>query len=113
MRQRIQAFKHALSGFKPLAKETHFRLHLIAAVLAVAFSVYLEINRIEWLFIAISITLVVVCEAINTAIEKLCDRVTKETDMAIKIVKDISAMMVLMASIFAAICGGVIWWDKI
>ncbi len=113
MKQRLQAFKYAFEGVRPLLKETHFRIHLCFAGIAIIISAYLDIDRKDWLFIGLSISLVLICEAFNTALEKLCDRVTRDRDPLIKIAKDVSALAVLMAAVFALVCGGVIWLDKL
>ncbi len=46
-------------------------------------------------------------EAFNTAIEKLCDKVSPQTDSLIKIAKDVAAGAVLLF-VFAAVTVGLI-----
>jgi diacylglycerol kinase len=46
---------------------------------------------------------------INTAIEKLCDLVTTDFDPRIKIIKDVAAGAVLMASVFSLLVGLIIF----
>ena len=45
---------------------------------------------------------------INTAIEKLCNRITLNQDPEIKVIKDIAAGFVLMASFYALIVAAII-----
>ena len=52
-------------------------------------------------------------EMMNHAIEKLCDKVNPEWDDKIKIIKDVSAGMVLICSIFAATTGLIIFIPRI
>ena len=47
-------------------------------------------------------------EMLNSAIEKLCDVVEPNKHTQIKIVKDISAAAVLLASIFSVVVGIII-----
>ena len=51
------------------------------------------------------IALVWVAEALNTAVEYLCDKVTTEHDPLIGKAKDVAAAGVLIASIIAAMGG--------
>ena len=53
----------------------------------------------EWLIIIIAIAIVIAAEMANTAVEYLCDHVTKEYNDAIKAVKDITAGAVLITAI--------------
>ena len=47
----------------------------------------------------------------NTALERLCDKVCPEKDDLIKKCKDIAAGAVLVSAIFAAAIGVVLFWD--
>ena len=60
---------------------------------------------VPWRWLVIAIALVWVTEAINTAVEELCDRVSPEFDPSIGRVKDIAAGGVLAASIASAVIG--------
>ena len=57
--------------------------------------------------------LVLILELINTAIEHLCDIVTKEIHPAIKIIKDVSAAAVLLAAAGSVVTGLIIFTPKI
>ena len=48
-------------------------------------------------------------EALNTAIERLCDKIEPNKDDKIKIIKDIAAGAVLLSSIFSATVGAIIF----
>jgi diacylglycerol kinase (ATP) len=52
-----------------------------------------------------AIGIVWIAEAVNTAIEALADRITRENDDAIRRAKDVAAGAVLLAAITAAIIG--------
>ena len=51
-------------------------------------------------------------EMVNTAIENICDRITKEEDNAIRKIKDISAGAVLTLSICSVIVAMIIFIPK-
>ncbi len=88
----LQSFIYAWAGIKTSFKsETNFKIHLVAAAVAVALGILLNISNIEWGLIILCIAFVLSMEMINTAIEKLCDVVHKGTHPAIKMIKDIAA----------------------
>ena len=51
------------------------------------------------------ITIVICLELVNSALERLCDRLIPEKDLKVKYVKDVAAGAVLVASIFSIIIG--------
>lgn len=60
-----------------------------------------KITHLEWLVILLTSALVMGLEALNTAIEKLCDLYSTETNDQIKNIKDIAAAAVLICAIFS------------
>lgn len=106
----IKSFRYAFKGIFWLSKyENNFRFHLLATLVAIGFSFYLEISKMEWLWILFSITLVWTMEAINTAIEKLVDLVSPNYHPAAGIIKDVAAAGVLFTAIFSALAGCIIF----
>ena len=57
--------------------------------------------------------LVLSLELMNTAIEKICDLITKDIHPVIKVVKDISAAAVLIAAIGSLFTGAIIFLPKL
>lgn len=110
MKRFIKSVGFALNGIRILLKnERHFKIHLIAFLFVIILGVFLNINRIEWMFIFITSALVMTLEAINSALEKLCDHVTPTQHETIKMVKDIAAGAVLIAAFFALVIGSIIF----
>lgn len=58
-----------------------------------------------------SLLLLLVVELLNTAIEKLADRVQPEIDPAIKIVKDLGSAAVTVALVIALATWGAVFWE--
>lgn len=85
------------------------KIHFVAALSVIVCGSIFQISKIEWIICLLSISLIFALEAINTAIEKLCNHVTPNFDNEIKIVKDIAAGAVLLASIGVAIVGLIIF----
>lgn len=109
-RTRADAFADAFRGLKWLfATQCHARIHLLAALVAIALGWSLKISRSEWIALIFSIALVLVAEAINTALELLGDALTREKNPLVGKAKDIAAGAVLLASTAAAIIGTIIF----
>lgn len=87
------------------ASGLHPVVHAGAAVAVVAAGVYYGVSRMEWIALVVSITLVVVVEAANSALEELADAVTQEFHPLIGRAKDIAAGMVLLAALGAVVVG--------
>ncbi len=105
-RGRGKSFACALRGIAVLLRtQTNARIHLLATVLVVAAGFVFRISRGEWVPPAFAIGIVWIAEAVNTAIEALADRITRENDDAIRRAKDVAAGAVLLAAITAAIIG--------
>lgn len=114
IKERIGSFKYAFNGLKILMIEEHnFRIHFIFSVIAVLLGIILKIDIIEWVFVCMSIALVVSMEAINSAIENLADFVSPEKNERIKKVKDISAFAVLSCAIMSLVVGCIVFIPKI
>ncbi len=110
LEKRKKAFLHAIAGLaQAFKKEVHLKLQASIAILVIGAGFYFSITNKEWLLIALCICLVLAFELINSAIEKLCDRVTLEKEPEIKYIKDVSAGAVLLVALFAALCGLVIF----
>ncbi len=110
----IRSFGFALNGIKHcFISELHFRIHLGLAFVAIVFSAFFRVSIAEWIAVCFCITFVIVMEMLNTAIEKLCDVVQPGIHPSIKKVKDIAAGAVLIAAVFSAVTGLIIFVPKI
>ena len=110
----IKSFVYAWTGIRSCFKsEPNFRIHLIAAIVVILFSLLFNISVIEWIVVGFCIAFVLTMEMINTAIEKLCDVVHKEQHPVIKRVKDIAGGAVLLSAVFSLITAGIIFLPKI
>ena len=109
----IRSFGFAIEGINLLITERNFTIHLFAGTIAVVAGIYLQISMTEWCIITMTIGLVLTAEAFNSAIEEICNRITKDHDPSIKRIKDISAAAVLFLAIAAAIVGLMIFLPKI
>lgn len=104
------SFKAAWNGLKDvLIKEKSFKIMLIIAFLVIAAMFYFPTSRIEKTALLIMIFSVLILELINSVIERLLDFLHPLPDEQIKTIKDLTAAIVLMVSIGAAIIGIIIF----
>ncbi len=114
MKATLKAFSYAVSGLKyAIFQERNIKIEICCACMAAGLGITLAISSIEWCIIILCISTVLFMEVINTAIEKLCDRMHTGRDVDIGLVKDVSAAAVLIASLGALICGAFIFIPKI
>lgn len=108
------SFGPALAGLSWAVKtQRNLQVHLIATALAIVFGVSLNIAVWEWCAVALAAEIVLTAELLNTALEVLADRVTKERDESIRRVKDAAAAAVLVAAIAALLVGVFIFLPKL
>jgi|SRR5690625_2638325 len=106
--------KHALSGLKiVIKKERNFKIHLIALLIVITTAIILKLTYIEWAIILIVSSIVLLTEIINSVIELMIDYIKPEIHPRAKEIKDMSASVVLIASISAMIIGFIIFLRKI
>ncbi len=112
MRKFLKGFAYAAAGIAHCLKERNFRVHLCAVCFVSWFALkFYELSRAEWAALLLTFAAVLSAEAVNTAIERLCDRVSKERSELIRRSKDCAAGAVLILAIFAVVIGIVLFWD--
>lgn len=114
VRERLNSFKYSFQGLVYFFREEHnARIHLVMAVAALAFSLWLPLSGVEWMLIILCIVLVIGAEVINTSIEKLCNAVHPQFHPLIRQCKDLASAAVLLMAIASAICGCIIFIPKL
>lgn len=110
----IKSLKHAFRGVLAVLKgERNARLHLVAAVAALALGIILGVSSAELAAIFFAALLVFLAEMTNTAIEKTLDVIKDKHDPRIGLIKDMTAGAVLVAAVGAVIIGAAIFWPYI
>lgn len=111
---RARSFGYAWKGIKTLISNEHnARIHLFATVCVVIAGVLLGLSVIEWAVVAICIGGVFMAEALNSAVEALCDKVSPEYDPLIGKAKDMAAGAVLLFVCGAAVAGLCVFVPKL
>jgi diacylglycerol kinase len=90
-------------------KQRNARIQVVMGITAITLGFIVSISTYQWLLVLFCIGLVISLEMINSAIEIFCDMVTTDFHPTIKIIKDISAGAVLVASVSSLIIGLIIF----
>ncbi len=107
----LRSFRYAAKGVKHCtAHENNFRVHLVATVAVLVLGIWAKLSRWEWCVLLLTVGMVLTCEMVNSAIEKLTDLVSPEYHPKAGIVKDIAAGAVLIVAIVASIIGICLFW---
>ena len=101
-----ESASHAMDGITyTVSHERNFRIELAVACLVTFLSYFLKVSVVEWCILLLTISLVLVLEMVNTAIERTVDLVTKDYYELAKNAKDVAAGAVLVASMFSVVMG--------
>jgi len=110
----LDSVKNCLDGISyTMTHENNFKREIIIGMLVVIVSVLLKISIIEWVIVILLIIIVLLCELINTALEKTVDLYTKNYNETAKVIKDVASASVFVMCIFSAIIGVIIFLPKI
>ncbi|KRN88869.1 diacylglycerol kinase [Ligilactobacillus ceti] len=114
-RRFYKSFYYALAGLKTAYKEErNFRFHILAVILVVIAGFVLQVSLSDWLWLLLSISIVLITEVINSAIESVVDLATDyQKHPLAKKAKDMAAGAVLIAAIFSLIIAAVILLPKV
>lgn len=108
--KRLRSFRYAFHGMATLLRDEHnSRIH-VAFMTAVTIAGFLfGITSAEWCIVLICFGMVLMAEAMNSAIEAIADLVMPERHPLIEKAKDVAAAGVLFTAISAAIAGLIIF----
>ena len=110
----IKAFNAAIEGIIYTFKfERNMKIHYFLAVVVLTASLFLGLDRFEMILLVFAISLVVIAEMFNTAIEKTIDMITDEYHILAKIAKDVAAGGVLIAALNSAVVGYLLFYNKL
>jgi diacylglycerol kinase (ATP) len=105
-RTRAQSIRCAARGLVlMLRSEPNARIHLAATVVAVGLGAGLGIGRGEWALVVVAIVAVWTAEAMNTALELLCDVASPSFHPLVERAKDVAAGAVLVTAAGALVVG--------
>ncbi len=111
---RLKSFGYAFEGLALMLKTQHNAwLHLIASVLVGGLAWWCRVNAADWRWLLLAMAMVWGAEAMNTAVEFVCDVVSPQYALAVKGAKDVAAGAVLIAAVAAALIGVLTLWPYV
>lgn len=111
---RARSFGYAARGLRQLvAREHNAWIHLAATLAVTPAGLALRLGPSDWRWLVVAAALVWMTEAVNTAIEALCDHLHPGFDPAIGRIKDMAAGAVLVAAIAAALIGALTFLPRL
>lgn len=108
---RGRSFRFALDGLWHMLRFEHnARIHACATLAAVLVCAGLGLRAEDWRWIVLMIGLVWICEALNTALEAVCDTLSPAPHHGVRVAKDVAAGAVLVSALVAVVIGGLTIW---
>lgn len=108
----VRSFRHALHGLLlSFRTQRHLRVHFFVAILVLCAGFLWRLNRVEMALLLGVISLVILAELFNTAVEAVVDLVTEDYHPLARVAKDVSAGAVLVASVNAFLVGVMLFLD--
>jgi diacylglycerol kinase (ATP) len=89
------------------------RIHTVAAFFIIMISLFAKLNKTDIIMLIFAISMVLICEMINTAIEKSIDLFTEKYHPLAKISKDVAAGAVFVASFNAVVIGYLVFFNEV
>lgn len=106
MKTFLRSVMFALGGVKQFfSHDRNGKIQTVIGITAIALGFAVSLSSFQWLLVLFCIGLVISLEMINSAIEKYCDLVTTDFHPGIKIIKDVAAGAVLIASLMSLVIG--------
>lgn len=110
----MDSFNYAIEGIiYTLKTQRNMRIHIIIAIIVLLLSLLFNLSQLEILVLFFTISLVIVAEMVNTAIEATIDLITNEYHELAKIAKNVAAGAVLIATINAIIVAYIIFFKQL
>lgn len=108
------SFNYAIQGLKHTLKtQRNMRIHLAIGSAVIILGLIVGLSTIEFILLLSAVTLVIVAEMFNTALELAVDMFTKEFHHMAKLAKDIAAGCVFVTAVYAVIVGYLVFFRTV
>ncbi len=108
------SFNYAIQGLKyALKTQRNMRIHLAIGSAVIILGLIVGLSTIEFILLLSDVTLVIVAEMFNTALELAVDMFTKEFHHMAKLAKDIAAGCVFVTAVYAVIVGYLVFFRTV
>jgi diacylglycerol kinase len=110
----LRSFGYALAGLGHLLRtQRSFRIEVAIGLVALAAGAWWRVERWEWVALVLTIALVLILEALNTALENAVTLASPSLDPRARAAKDVSAAAVLVAALASVAIGLVIFGPRL
>ena len=107
----LRSFGYAFQGIGwAIRTQRNLRIHLVAVVYVLLFGWIMRISAVHLCLELLCCMLVISLELVNSALERICDGITKEKSSWIRDAKDAAAGAVLIAAIGSVILALVVFF---
>lgn len=109
-----KSFSHAMRGLRYVANhEKNFQHQLLAAFVVIIAMIYFQVTRAEVVVLILVISGVLVMELFNTVMERVVDILKPRIHPYARLIKDLMAASVLLASLLAVAIGILIFYPYV
>jgi diacylglycerol kinase len=110
-RQFFRSFRYAAHGVARVwREEQNFRIQAAGALIVIFAMFAFGLRSSEKAILTLAAAIVLVLELLNSAIERVVDMLKPRLHNQVEEIKDVTAAMVLTASVGAAVVGVLIFW---
>ncbi|MEM7215053.1 MAG: diacylglycerol kinase [Pseudomonadota bacterium] len=112
MRRLVAAFHNSVAGLRHgFGNEAAIRDELLLILLSLPVVPFITLDPWRMLMLWGSLLLILLTELLNTGVEQVANKVTREFAPEIKVAKDCGSAAVLVAAIIAAGVWGITAWE--
>jgi diacylglycerol kinase len=105
MRKFLTSLQHATSGIGYLLKERNFKIQLAMGSAILILGAVLKLEKNDYLWLLFCTFMVIILEGVNTVVEKIADILHPYYDERVRVLKDVSASIVLLGSTISVLVG--------
>jgi len=110
----LRSFSYAVAGLAHLVRtQRNFRIEMAVGAVAIVGATLVGLERWEWVSLVLTIALVLILEALNTALEHAVSISSPTLDPRAKAAKDVSAAAVLIAAAASVAVGLVLFGSRL
>lgn len=106
-------FIHAFSGLSSSLHDRSVMIQLCFMLIACIVGFIFQLSLLEWCILIFCCGLVIICEIINSCIEKIMDFIHPDYHEKVKVIKDMAAGFVMLAAIIALLIGILLFGGKL
>lgn len=114
IRRHTISIKNAWNGlWWALTSQPNYKIHIFLSVLSIAGGFFFRISYTEFLILILLITVGIVIETVNTAIEEATDAIDTKRRPDIGLAKDVAAGAMLAFALGALVIAGIIFVPRV